>query len=233
MLVKELQAWINNLNRSYKTGCDLYAQGNFDPSTLAYLQQGESVSSSKHLFDILKKIYLQYKNTVVVDNTTTAVCVQPPVDINPEINEITLNPELLKQLELEATNAYKNMMNIRAKLFALVSVEVDARENALELKLIRKEYALKVCALQVDVDASYSNFKHYKKHGKVIPTKILETEKPIPTNGIALMQAYENERKNLNKLKAKAATSARIALILKKEERLKILKHAIEEAKRK
>ena len=141
-----------------------------------------------------------------------------------------INPELEASCKADADKSFKELMNVRARLFQHCFIEPDGNENDENAVRLREQYVLEILKLQPTHYEAYEKLHFVIKHGKLPEPEISPGElkkNKIPDNPLELEKMRVNLMKSISKLKKKEQTSERMDLLQKNEEKLKSILHVI------
>lgn len=201
----QLVAWLNS-KRNYSEGVNLYKQVGNNAELLKYfLQASPSKASNEKLFEALRDIYYASKKPV---KSSAGIIAPPP---SPPITKL-IQPALEYACKQYAEKVYKEMMNIRARLFGLCSIDADANENEINLVKLREKHVLELMDIQPIVQDKYDALNYVIENGE-LPSAQQPSEEALPTSPIALERMRVNLMKNIGKLRNKAQTPERVQLL--------------------
>lgn len=241
--MKDLVAWLNSA-RKYADGVEVYKKLGKDAELLRYFTSAHTTMSQDKLFQTLRQLYYALKKAANEKSIRQSIKpsetssndkenTQKSNDSNSRIsrplvlqtvatqNEMLRGDSSLKEAcKNEADKIYKEMMNVRALLFAQCHIEPVPGENSSAAVAIRKEMALRVVNMQPAMNEAYKKLHYVEEHGKLPDADDQEDE--LPTNPIELERMRSNLLKNISRHKRNPDQSAeRIALIKKHELTLK------------
>lgn len=220
--MQDLTAWLNS-KRDFNEGVQVYLRYGDNKQFVQLLLDGETEYTRKNLFENLKKIYYDLKNGTtptdpVVKKQKAEVLAPalPHADQTPVLETapapITPKSDFYNSCKRDADKLYKELMNLRAQLFALCDVEDLKKDDNPDLVEQRKTIALQLMDLQYETDQAYAKLQYVEEHG-VLPTITEAKEEEIPTNPILLLTFKKNLISGINKLKKKEQTPERVALL--------------------
>lgn len=140
----------------------------------------------------------------------------------------TQNSQLYDACKKEADKKYKEVMNMRAELFALARMDDFTDVNMPDKVQAREKLAVAVVAGYQQVSKLYDRADYVKQHGR-LPH---DENSPLGDGGEEnvdnipdhlVKQTLDNLRKNYNKIKKREQTPERIALMQKHESTIKNL----------
>ena len=231
---KQLTAWLNSATRNYKEGVELYQRHGNDAYMLRYFLTGNTRASTEKLFESLKAIYYAKKHSTPgnekhktgaweADKISLA---QDSKQVEESKTGVVLNTELETICKAEADKHFKELMNVRAKLFQYCSIEPDGRENNEDEVRLREIYVMELLKLQPEHHEAYEKLRHVKQHGK-LPDAAPVAQEEIPTDPLKLEKARVNLMKNISKLRKKEATAERVQLLQEHEAKLKLIQDGL------
>lgn len=216
----QLKDWLNS-QKNYLEGVEIYKRLGDDAEILMYFlnSQPHKVSQEK-LFESLRSIYYQFKNS------SQSI---PPLDKMVEGNQVleetkTFNPTLESICKAEADKSFKELMNIRARLFQHCFIEPDGNENDENPVRLREQYVLEILKLQPTHYEAYEKLHFVREFGRLPEVELSpgETGKnKIPENPLELEKMRVNLMKSISKLKRKEQSPERVDLLQKNQEKLK------------
>jgi hypothetical protein len=220
---QELVAWLNS-NRNYTTGVNIYHRLGTDADLLKYfINANASKQASEKLFNALRQIYYQLKQHKAPTTGIVKAVVLQPEHIVPITTPA--NAELVDAIKHQADKLYKEMMNLRARLFALTTIEPEANENDANTVLLREKLVLPLMNLAPDVQEQYHSLNYLIEHGNLPDAE--PDQEALPTSPVALERMRVNLMTNIAKLKKKAATPDRIQLLNSHTKKLAAIKHEL------
>lgn len=220
--MQDLTAWLNS-KRNFKEGVQIYLKYGDNKQFVQLLLDGETQFTRTNLFENLKTIYYALKNgttqadpvvkkqqaeaaTPIVTHTDQTQAPIPAPTPQPQ------KGELYNACKRDAGKLYKELMNLRAQLFALCDVNDRKMDDAPDLIQQRQDFVLQLMDLQYETDQAYAKLRNVEEHG-TLPTITEATPEEIPTNPILLLTFKKNLVSGINKLKKKEQTPERIALL--------------------
>lgn len=215
--------------KEYFTGVVIYKKlPETKQHVLALFAQGPTPLSKKVLSDELSAAALKLKANKDNKPTTTGVKIRS-VSLKPQIPEkpanivvtAITNTELYNACKQEADIRYKEVMNMRAELFALARQDDFMDPNTPDRIEARRKLSLNVVKGFQVVSALYDKADYVKDHGRLPDQEEDEEEEVI--EDIMVKQALDNARKNYSKLKNRPVTPDRIILMQKHEDNIKKL----------
>ncbi|MES2457231.1 MAG: hypothetical protein V4594_16875 [Bacteroidota bacterium] len=231
-MLDELRAWLNG-SRDYYQGILLYDELGDNEDLKALFAKGKTDYCNKRLQVELMSVCNHLKSTLHGNasnaNASTSTqegtaqkkkqgnrpqradqvaAVSAPAPAQAPDNA---NPELFKTCKLEADHVYKEAMNARAVLFAMVPANQFEDPNRQDLVAARKDLALQVVSLSVEASRLYDRADFVRINGKLPDEPAGEDLSAIADH--LVKNKLDNLRKNLNKIKGRELTSDRLALI--------------------
>jgi len=200
-----LRDWFNG-SRDYAHGASLFCIWSDDPSLKNLFLKGASDYTRHRLHEELEKLY-----------STTKQEQKPPDPpaVQTAVIKPSKNPDLEQACDDKAMQLWKQMMNDRAVLFNLTKVDGWDDINTPDLVEKRRVLALQVCAANYQVSKAYSDLEFVRDFGHLPQTE--EKEGPAEVADVNLTRAIDNLRENLRKLRKRAQTPERLALIQRHE----------------
>jgi hypothetical protein len=226
-MTEAIRAWLNG-SRKFDEGVKLYLIHGRDTAFKLLLQRGETSTVKSRLFQELKALISSKdaKNVIKVAKYVTEVAKNEI--ISPENEIIAPNPIAI-QAKREAELLYKQLMDVRSRLFSLCPLEEDSLENNAGTVQVRAQLAAEVIRLQYLMDEAYAAFRYAQIHGKMPETK---TEPPV-VDPVRLHQEISNLRKNISWYRRKKEPTAKdLSALQEKEIRLETLLKQYEDAVR-
>lgn len=226
MLLKQLKIWLNG-TRDYFTGAGLFAASHKNKELAQLFLKGPTPFTISRLSTELIKLYNELKL-----KKQPLPSAPPPATLTKALQNVTTekiepaNPELYKVAQLEATLQYKDVMNMRAKLFALSVPTVHVDQNHPQYVAARRQLAIDVVEGYNKAASMYGKAEHIKTTGQLPVTETVsetETDYSIIADNL-VKNTLDNLRKNVSKIKKKPPTAERIAAMQKYENGIKILK---------
>lgn len=134
------------------------------------------------------------------------------------------NPELYKACKHEADMEYKQAMNTRALLFAMVPANKFEDPNRPDLVASRKGLALAAARQYNHASELYDRADYVKLNGRLPDQEADNIDEEVANlENHEVKPALDNARKAMSKLKGREQTAERIALIQKHELKIKAL----------
>lgn len=232
----DLKKWLNSRG-NYKDGVALYRHFGNDNDLLRYLEISTNTTSSyNRLFAALRAIYYTIKGVPVPVSPLLepTIVPTPPAaviaagELNSSVASATVvpvpvvdvpvvsNPVLEASAADAANRIYKELMNLRTRLFYNnCKIEAERYENNDDQVAIRKQYVLEILDLQPRVHNAYAVLRHVKKHGVMPEPSVSPEDKSftIPNNPIELEKFRVNLLKRLSRQKKLEQTPDRVAYI--------------------
>jgi hypothetical protein len=203
-----IDTWLKG-NRGYAIGITLYAKYIGNATVLYQLRKGEN--------DIRKNIIIQSLTNFITTNKSNLV-----QDYLPIAPVKLVNATLYDQCKKEADNAYKKLMNDRAILFKLATVEDFENPNLPVEVENRKSLALHVVSEYERVSSLYELAQFVKVNG-VLPPNLqpVIVSKEIPDSKVK--HELDNARKLLNKWRKREQSTEVVAKVQLLENQVKVL----------
>lgn len=246
-----LKKWLN-ARGNYKDGVALYRHFGNDNDLLRYLELStDTTSAYNRLFAALRAIYYTLKGVPV----PSSPLIEPTVDPIKPSTIITVSnnqsstvsaealaapivpvPAAVSNPTLEAAAAdaanrlYKELMNLRTRLFYNnCKIEYERYENNDDQVAIRKQYVLEILELQPKVHNAYAILRHVKKYGEMpeAVTSPPDESFTIPDNPIELEKFRVNLLKRIARQKKLEQSPQRVAYIQSLEQLKVDVIHAI------
>lgn len=232
-MLETIRAWLNG-TREYYTGVVLYSKMGSDTSLLNLLKKGETPYTADRLLQEMLSICNELKS----QKNDPANPVQSPVgvpDNEPTGNqcapregnvhrELHHNPELYVACKALADKTYKEVMNLRAELFALARADDYTDPNTPDKIKAREKLAVIVVLGFQKVSLLYNRADYVKKHGRLPDQNDEQEENDYDALPDHLVKgALDNLRKNVNKMKKREQTPERLALIQKHQSNIQKL----------
>lgn len=222
-MLQELRSWLNG-SREYYSGVALYEMLGDDPALLRIFKKGKTDFTIKKLPKTLLEICDRLKEeTVPVECTASNSFGSAQSNaLRRQDPEIPYNKELHEAALQEATHLYKEMMNERAVLFAMVNVPGYEDINTPAQILERGKLAVNLVLKNQQVSKLYDDAAYIKQYGK-------RPEDSEPTNEFEAIpdhlvkDSLNNARKAYNKLKAKEQNIKRVARLQQHAENIQKL----------
>lgn len=219
---QELVAWLNS-NRNYTTGVNIYHRLGNDKALLQYFVSANgSRQACEKLFNALRTIYYQLKQPKAA---STGVVKPVVTKAAPAPSKPQPNAELVAAISSQANKLYKEMMNLRARLFALTTIEPEANENDANTVLLRQNLVLPLLSLAPEVNENYQTLNYLIEHGKLPDAE--PDQEALPTSPVALERMRVNLMTNIAKLKKKPPTPDRLQLLESHTQKLAAIKHEL------
>jgi len=223
--MQDLTAWLNS-KRDFNEGVQIYLKYGDNKQFVQLLLDGETAYTRKNLFENLRGIYYDLKNgTTQTDPVVKKqqAEVTAPIVTHTDQTQVPLpapalqpqKGELYNVCKRDADRHYKELMNLRAQLFALCDVNDSKMDDAHDLIQQRQDIVLQLMNLQYETDQAYEKLRYVEEHG-TLPTITEAKPEEIPTNPILLLKFKKNLVSGINKLKKKEQTRERIALLTHK-----------------
>ena len=244
-MLETLKAWLNG-TRDYNTGASIYNLLGTDEKLKALFAEGHSLYNNYRLQEELKTICKNLKKekngSAKISKTAKATIkeIKPTEEKADELDTMLSaiadtaaaiakhisppNPELLKASKVEADKAYKEAMNKRAVLFAMLPTDKYSNHNSQDLVEARRKLCLEVVAGYNHASELYDQADHVKLFGKLPDQKDPGIEDEVAKlEDFQVKEALNNARKARNKLKDKEQTSDRVVLMQNHDLRIKKL----------
>lgn len=224
-MLQELRSWLNG-SREYYSGVALYEMLGDDPALLRIFKKGKTDFTTKKLPKTLLEIcdaLKEKKNHTSSDQSGSDECsASASLSRQHSETEIPYNKDLHEAALQEATHLYKEMMNERAVLFAMVNVPGYEDLNTAAQILERGKLAVNLVLKNQLVSKLYDDAAYIKQYGK-------RPEDSEPTNEYEAIpdhlvkDSLNNARKAYNKLKAKEQNTKRVARLQQHAENIQKL----------
>ncbi len=133
------------------------------------------------------------------------------------------NPELYAACKIEADNLYKEVMNMRAELFAMTKMNDFVDPNLPDRIKAREILSIEVIKKYKQVSLLYDKADHVKKFGRLPYSHVEEDNGDEEIPDVMVKQQLDNLRKNYNKIKNRPPTPERLELLQKHELSIKNL----------
>lgn len=214
-MVQLLRNWLNG-QREYNTGVALFSAFSKNSALIKLFRNGKTPYTNRRLQEELLAHYNQIKSPP--PPTELPVQPSPPAPTLPS----TESPVYVAA-KREADKAFKEFANARARLFAMAAPDDFTDPNSPDKINQRRTSAIDVVRLYQKASDLYDRADYVKQTGR-LPTDI-EPEQPaydaLPNE--LVKQTLDNLRKNVNKMKKREPTAARLALIEKHTANIKNL----------
>ena len=222
-MLQLLRAWING-SKDYFKGVALYQQVGDNENLLALFKKGQTPFTKRRLEEILLEICLELKvkeygqrdkggDDSSEEEIEATLHVGTPR--NHKHNLEHANNDLYAAAKLQADKYYKEVMNARAVLFAMVNSNDITEPNTQDKINLRGPMALQVVTGFNDVSKLYDKADYVKEHGHLPDQEPDESNEYDLLPATLVKQTLDNLRKNFNKMKMREATPERVALLLK------------------
>jgi hypothetical protein len=218
-MLQHLQAWLSG-KRSYWYGVVLYTYTGDSLQLLNLFKKGESIASLKRLTIELQAIYEAMLSAAAGNaegDIIAAVNTSPALpNKDSGATEEPANKELYTACKTAADNKYKEVMNIRAELFAMSRSTAFDDVNTPDKIEKRAPLAIAVVTGYQEASRLYDVADYVKQHGVLPAGSSLPEEtncENIPDH--LVKQSLDNLRKNVNKMKKRTQTPDRVALLQK------------------
>lgn len=216
----KLVAWLNANPRNYTEGVDLYKRLGNNPADIEYYRRGQSRQSQDKLYEAVRAIYYELKKGKPI---------QAPMVPKGITNSFTPTTELEAACKAACDKVYKEMMNVRAQLFALCPLEKESDENQEHAVRMRELYAIKLMDLQPKHQAEMDILQYVRAHGKLPDKQQDEQPAQLPASPVELERKRVNLLKAMSKLRLKEQTPARVQLMQQHQATLNQIQHAIDQ----
>ncbi|HYC29549.1 MAG TPA: hypothetical protein VEB42_12040 [Chitinophagaceae bacterium] len=234
-MLQDLRAWLNG-SREWNAGVSLYNQVGDNDALKSLFSKGKTDYCYQRLQEELLKICKQLKTQKYVHITGTVRSDKPDASVKP-IDKVEVerhqpvndhpaaNAELYVVCKAEADKTYKEVMNLRAELFALARPDNFSDVNTPDRIEQRSKIALKVAEGFKHVSQLYDRADYVKIHGR-LPDQDAPDGEELDPDGLPdhlVKQTLDNLRKNYNKMKKRQQTPERVALLQTHESNIKKL----------
>lgn len=216
-MLEALREWLNG-SREYFAGVAIYSQLGDDQSLLELFVKGKTDYCNRRLQNELLDICQKIKRTETFESHTEIA------DKTIATSELP-NSDLYALCKTEADKFYKEVMNLRAELFASARQDDYSDPNTPDRIEQRSKAAVKVASDYKRVSELYDRVDFVKLHGH-LPGNVEPSDDELNPDGIPdslVKQTLDNTRKNYNKMKKREATPERLALLQKHEGNIKKL----------
>lgn len=201
-----LRDWLNSRDKNYYKGVLIFSQLSTDAALLHLFQKSKTNYKEKRLLKELNKLYEALKPShlkpLVLQKIETVHTLTPPA--------LPVNTELYNVCRAEALKVYKQAMNMRARLFALASVEEFEDPNLPGNVEARSKLAVEVVLQFNRASALFDKADYVKEHGHLPYDETEETTNYDALPDHLVKPTLDNLRKNLSKMKRKEPTPERI-----------------------
>jgi hypothetical protein len=251
-MLTTLRAWLNG-TREYFTGVALYDTLGSDAVLKSLFKKGKTTFTYDRLQEELLKICndlkkQKHESTHSADRVVHSKLVkrqatdtskhqekskqtktqgiadvrEPATAANAATNE---NSQLYDACKKEADKKYKEVMNMRAELFALARMDDFTDINMPDKIQAREKLAIAVVTGYQQGSKLYDKADYVKQHGRLPNDDDEEVQETNVDNipDALVKQTLDNLRKNYNKIKKREQTPERIALMQKHEVTIKQL----------
>lgn len=247
-MLDDLRAWLNG-DRDYNAGVLLYAKAGNNEALKKLFAKGKTDYCYERLQAELLKICRQLKqpNAKQSDNAEPSADaaegsvhlqrLRPTDSIGGQVRQSAPeargqenstnkngevqnpNPALYQVCKAEADKSYKEVMNLRAELFALARPDEFSDPNTPDRIQQRSKLAVKVAEAFKNVSQLYDRADYVRMHGR-LPDQGEPDSEELDPDGLPdhlVKQTLDNLRKNYNKMKKREQTPERVALLQKHE----------------
>lgn len=199
---------------------------------LELLYKGPTPFSIQKLEQALRAAYLhlQASQTLQASDTglrvrTVTLKAQEPAEQIPVTTELTppLNTELYNACKSAADTRYKEVMNLRAVLFASAAPSISEDVNRPDKIAERRQMAIDVVKGFREVSDMYDQADYVKKNGQLPHSEPVDEDSIDDIPDIMVKQTLDNARKNYNKMVKREQTPERIALQQQHALKIKLL----------
>jgi hypothetical protein len=231
-----INSWLNS-SKDYFTGRVIARKiPHIQPNVLELLQGPPSPLSCRVLEQTLQGALLALNVSQQLENddapirvrNVTLKPIEPPAE---QVTEEPINPLVYQAAKQQADMKYKEVMNIRAELFAASRTVIGEDVNRPDKVQQRTRLAIDVVKGFIEVSELYDKVDYIKTTGRIPNSDTTDDDDVILIPDIMVKQTLDNLRKNLNKMKKREQTPERIVLqqkhesnLLKLEERWRLLK---------
>jgi hypothetical protein len=234
-MLEILRSWLNS-DKDYYRGAAIYLKVGDNQQLKNLFAKGPTDFTTRKLREELQSIY---KNLKVGQTPGQKVQPSKPQQhagerstelptktvVNTATAEAPVNPDLYQVCKAQADKGYKEVMNLRAELFALANTDDYGETNTAEKIAQREPLALAVVKKWQTVSALYDKADYVRIHGKLPASSTDDDEEgdieSLPDHQVK--QALDNARKNYNKMKKREQTPERVQLLQKHEHTIKKL----------
>lgn len=206
-----LRDWLNSRDKNYYKGVLIFSQLSNDAALIQLFQKSKTDYKEKRLLKELNKLYDALKAMHVKPLVLKKIETKAP---EKEVEKIA-NVELYNSCRAEALKVYKQAMNMRARLFALATVEEFEDPNLPGSVEARSKLAVEVVVQYNKASALFDRADFVKKHGHLPFEEEDENSNYDALPDHLVKPTLNNLRKNLSKLKRKEPTPERIEKIQK------------------
>lgn len=204
-----LRDWLNSRDKNYYKGVLIFSQLSNDAALVQLFQKSKTDYKEKRLLKELNKLYDALKPShlkpLVLQKIETVHTPTPPA--------LPVNSELYNSCRAEALKVYKQAMNMRARLFALSSVEEFEDPNLPGSVEARSKLAVEVVVQFNRASALFDRADYVKEHGHLPYNETEENTNYDALPDHLVKPTLDNLRKNVSKLKRKEPTPERIEKI--------------------
>lgn len=240
-MLEQLRAWLNG-DREYAAGVVLFSQLSENKPLVQLFSKGKTDYCYQRLQEELLHICNRLKselngsrgeNTPVGQSSTTSIPVTSGTEQSHADNATNTRGVLAfvttpsidqdKQglydaCKAEADKHYKEVMNQRAELFALARPDITIDLNVPDKIQGRSKLAVQVAEGFKHVSALYDKADYVKLHGKLPNEAQTGADEELNVDNLPnhlVKQTLDNLRKNVSKMKKRAQTPERVALLQK------------------
>ena len=234
-MLEQLRAWLNG-SREYYSGVIIYSKVGDNEALLKLFSKGKTDYCHQRLKDELMRICLELKSQHADTSSSrhhsgrdnkNAEQADAGYEHSKEQRVLSspANPELYQTCKAEADKTYKEIMNLRAQLFALARADDFTDPNTPDKIEQRSRMAVNVADGFKTVSQLYDRAAYVKLHGR-LPNDIDQEDDELNADDLPdhlVKQTLDNTRKNYNKMKKREATPERVVLLQKHEANIKKL----------
>lgn len=218
---KGLVTWLNG-KRNFTEGVELYKRLIGKTDVIQFLQQGHNRVTAERLFNELRAEYYRLKQKKIPE---PVIVTEPP---RAQVSDH--ESDLAKSCKLAADKLFKEVMNLRARLFHLCSIDPQAGENNSDTVYLREVIVLELMDLIPEMSIKYEDYRYVLQHGS-LPVQKPPVKDELPMNPILLERMRVNLMTNIAKLKKKEQTPERVSLLQNHEAKLNLVKQKLLEHK--
>jgi len=233
-MVERLNEWLTH--KDYFKGVVLYSNGEHNAALLQVFKSGPSPYNIQLLERELRKELERLKINASMKQQGNPAGIRnvvlkelPPLLQKPAVITVEETPPandvIYQAAKAQADKRYKEAMNLRAQLFGLANMNDFLDVNTPDRIEARRQMSLDVVRLYKEASSLYEKADYIKSNNGKLPDEP-DQEKDMGLNSIPdhlVKQHLDNVRKNYNKMKKRAQTPERVALMQKHAQTIQIL----------
>ena len=212
-----IRLWLNG-GKDYYTGLVLFIKHSSNAPLISLFKTGDTAYNVQRLEKEMNLLLAPEQETKIEPVQERNPVITFPAEDLPVVNE-----DLYSVAKEKANLAYKEVMNLRAELFAMAKLDDFENCNRPDKIQQRSKIAIDVVVKYNQASALYENADFARTHGRLVTTAEDDGEDYEALPDHLVKKTLDNMRKNYNKMKKREITPERTELLQKHENNIKKL----------